>query len=124
MINNNLLQSGSWLFGWLRYVSPFEYALEGLLISQMQGQCFLFDPQNNVGSSMSSDNSALVCAEIAGETWLLNLGCSPVGENGHNDYKCEFSGNTISNDLIMLGIFRLLLVGILYLAMYFMKGGR
>ena len=124
LINNNLLQSGSWLFGWLRYVSPFEYALEGLLISQMQGQCFLFDPQNNVGSSMSSDNSALVCAEIAGETWLLNLGCSPVGENGHNDYKCEFSGNTISNDLIMLGIFRLLLVGILYLAMYFMKGGR
>ena len=71
--------------------------------------------------NVSSDCNLMA---IAGETWLLNLGCSPVGENGHNDYKCEFSGNTISNDLIMLGIFRLLLVGILYLAMYFMKGGR
>eukprot|EP00943_MAST-04B_sp_MAST-4B-sp1_P003347 g3347.t1 len=77
LINNNLLHDASWLFGWLRYVSPFEYVLEGLLIGQMQGQCFLFDPRTAV-SSIGTDDTAVVCAEIAGETWLLNLGCSPV----------------------------------------------
>lgn len=35
LINNNLLANGSWVFGWMRFVSPFEYALEGLLVSHI-----------------------------------------------------------------------------------------
>ena len=124
LINNNLLQSGSWLFGWLRYASPFGYALEGLLVSQMQGQCFLFDPQSSVGGGVSGkDNPAIVCAEITGEVWLLNLGCSPVGETGKGD-TCEFTGNTVHNDLIVLGGIRLLLLAFLFVALYLKKGGR
>ncbi len=121
LINNNLLHDGSWLFGWLRYVSPFEYVLEGLLIGQMQGQCFLFDPKTAV-SSIGTDDTAVVCAEIAGETWLLNLGCSPVGENSKNE--CEFTGNTIANDLIVLVGIRVLLAVLLYCVMYFKKSDR
>merc|ERR1711871_1025865 len=43
LINNNLLKDGGWGFNWMRYVSPFGFAFEGMLIGQMEGQCFIFD---------------------------------------------------------------------------------
>ena len=111
------------MFGWMRYASPFEYALEGLLVSQMQGQCFLFDPQSRAGNIVDQNNEAVVCAEISGETWLLNLGCSPVGETSGNR-ACQYTGDTIRSDIVVLALIRVGSVVIMYLAMYFAKGER
>ena len=124
LINNNLLQSGGSYSAWLRYVSPFGFAMEGLLIGQMEGQCFFFDPKTS-GSSISGGGdsgggaTALACAEVYGQTWLLNLGCSPAGET--SDGTCRFTGDTIVKDIVILCVIRVFLFFVLHFALYFKR---
>ena len=54
---------------------------------------------------MDQNNEAVVCAEISGETWLLNLGCSPVGETSDNG-ACQYTGETVRSDIIVLLLIR------------------
>ena len=104
--------NGLALFSWIRYVSPYGFALESLLIGQMNGQCFYFNPKVAL-----TDTAALVCAEVSGETWLLQLGCTPAGEisSSTNDAVCNYTGQTILYDFYALLIFRyIFLASILY----------
>ena len=112
LINNQTVKDGLALFSWIRYVSPYGFALESLLIGQMNGQCFYFNPKVAL-----TDTAALVCAEVSGETWLLQLGCTPAGEisSSTNDAVCNYTGQTILYDFYALLIFRyIFLASILY----------
>ena len=104
LINNQTVQHGSFLISWIRYISPYGFILESLLIGQMQGQCFYFNPKVAI-----SDTSALVCAEVSGETWLMQLGCTPAGQIGKasvNEINCNYTSATILYDFCFLLILR------------------
>eukprot|EP00943_MAST-04B_sp_MAST-4B-sp1_P000183 g183.t1 len=94
LINNQTVKDGSILFSWIRYISPYGFVLESLLIAQMQGQCFYFNPKVEL-----SDTAALVCAEVSGETWLLQLGCTPAGEAYASN--SSTASSTILNEMNM-----------------------
>ena len=114
------MKDGSILFSWIRYISPYGFVLESLLIAQMQGQCFYFNPKVEL-----SDTAALVCAEVSGETWLLQLGCTPAGEayasnssTASSTMSCNYTGQTILNDFYCILVFRyVFLASILYVVL-------
>jgi ABC-type multidrug transport system ATPase subunit len=120
LINNNLLREGGWGVNWVRIASPFGYAFEGMIIGQMEGQCFFFDPRNSYAPGKEA--SALACAEVSGQTWLLNIGCSPVGEVAGGG--CRFDPHTIQRDIFALLGLRAVLFALLYLALRFKEGRR
>ena len=111
---------GGWGVNWVRIASPFGYAFEGMIIGQMEGQCFFFDPRNSYAPGKEA--SALACAEVSGQTWLLNIGCSPVGEVAGGG--CRFDPHTIQRDIFALLGLRAVLFALLYLALRFKEGRR
>lgn len=89
---------------WIRFISPFFYAFESIMVNDMKGETCFFAPRDADGTKTSM-SIPLQC-----EQYLFNMGLEP---------------QRINFDVAMLGLWTLLYIGasFLFLVM-FVRGKR